>query len=109
MDTLISDSARVEISNRVLGILRAYCVQPGNLSPTTNIKTSSNINWYMNWRNAPPKVWLLCLTWIADVMNHTAEKSLGDMPPLDVLTGKTVDISILLCFFILGRCICRTK
>jgi hypothetical protein len=31
-------------------------------------------------------------------MNHTAEKSLQWRPPLEVLTGQTVDISILLCF-----------
>ena len=31
-------------------------------------------------------------------MNRTAEESLGWRPPLEVLTGETQDISILLCF-----------
>ena len=31
-------------------------------------------------------------------MNHTAERSLGWRPPLQVLTGQKVDISIILCF-----------
>jgi hypothetical protein len=35
---------------------------------------------------------------VADVTNHTAEKSLGDKPPLEVFTGETIDTSILLCF-----------
>ena len=36
--------------------------------------------------------------WVADVMNHTAEKSLRWKPPLEILTGQTIDISICLCF-----------
>ena len=31
-------------------------------------------------------------------MNRTAEESLGWQPPLEVLTGQTIDISIILCF-----------
>ena len=31
-------------------------------------------------------------------MNHTAERSLGWRPPLEVLTGETLDISIMLIF-----------
>ncbi|CAB9523774.1 hypothetical protein SEMRO_1454_G274090.1 [Seminavis robusta] len=52
----------------------------------------------MNWRNVDPEAWLLCMQWIGDVMNHTAEKSTGWRPPLEVRTGQTVDISILLVF-----------
>ena len=54
--------------------------------------------WVMNRRNVPGKAWFLCLQWVADVMNRTAEESLGWRPPLEVLTGETQDISILLCF-----------
>jgi hypothetical protein len=52
----------------------------------------------MNKRNVAPEAWLLCLQWVADVMNVTAEKSLGGRPPLQVLTGQTQDISIFLLF-----------
>ena len=54
--------------------------------------------WVMNRCNIPGKAWFLCLQWVADVMNCTDEESLGWHPPLEVLTGKTQDISILLCF-----------
>ena len=52
----------------------------------------------MKWHNVGENPWLLCLQWVADVMNHTAEKSLGWRPPLEVLSGQTIDISICLCF-----------
>ena len=52
----------------------------------------------MNWRNVDANGWLLLLEWIADVMNHTAEESLGWKPPLQTLTGQTIDISIMLYF-----------
>ena len=52
----------------------------------------------MNKRNIPPEIWLLCLEYVADVMNMTAERSLGYRVPLSVVTGETIDISILLCF-----------
>ena len=52
----------------------------------------------MNRCNVPGKAWFLCLEWTGDVMNPTAEESLGWRPPLEVLTGQTIDISIILCF-----------
>jgi len=57
-----------------------------------------NVEWLMNLRNCPPEAWLLALQYICGVMNHTAEKSLGHHPPLQVLEGTTIDISILLYF-----------
>ena len=107
MDKLISDSAQVEISNRVKDILRALIIdawqsephyQHQNFAENRWKHLQRNLNWVMNWRNVPAKFWLLCLIWVADVMNHTSEKSLGWKPPLQVLTGQTIDISILLCF-----------
>ena len=47
----------------------------------------------MNWRNVDPSAWLLCAQWVADVMNHTSEKSLNWKPPLQVLTGQIIDIA----------------
>ena len=52
----------------------------------------------MNWRNVPANAWLLCGKYVCDIMNHTSEQSLNWRPPLQVLTGQTVDISILLQF-----------
>ena len=107
MDKLISDSARVEISARVKDILRALCIDDWQSEPNYQHENfaelrwkhlKKNVQWFMNLRNVDPSAWLLCTQWVADVMNHTAEKSLGWRPPLQVLTGQTIDISILLCF-----------
>ena len=107
MDKLISDSAKVEISRRVKDILRALCIddwqsergyQHQNFAELRWGHFRRKHHWYMNLRNVPPEAWLLCAHWIADVMNHTSEKSLNWRTPLEVLTGQTTDISILLCF-----------
>ena len=42
MDKLLSDSAKTEISNKVMDILSAYRISIGILSPTTRIKTLLN-------------------------------------------------------------------
>ena len=42
MDKLLSDSAKTEISNKVMDILRAHHIQIGIMSPTTRIKTQLN-------------------------------------------------------------------
>jgi hypothetical protein len=68
------------------------------LQSTSGNISNGNVNWFMNYHNVAPEAWLLCTEWVADVMNHTAEESLGDVPPLQVLLGHTIDISILLIF-----------
>ena len=91
MDKLISNSARTEISARVKDILRSLCIddwqskaqyQHQNFAERRWQHFKKNLNWYMNYRNVPPEAWLLCAQWIADVMNHTAEKSLGWRIPM---------------------------
>ena len=42
MDKLLSDSAKTEISNKVMDILRAYHISTGILSPTTRIRILLN-------------------------------------------------------------------
>ena len=42
IDKLLSDSAKTEISNKVMDILRAYHISIGILSPTTRIKALLN-------------------------------------------------------------------
>lgn len=106
-DKLISDSARVEMSKRVKDILRSLQIKEWQSEPNYQHQNfferrwqqlKHNVNWIMNWRNVDENAWLLCSKWVADVMNHTAEESLGWKPPLEKLTGQTVDISVLLCF-----------
>ena len=106
-DQLISDSARVEMSERVLEVLRSFAIdgwqsepkyQHQNYAERRWQNTQANLVWHMNWRNVPGEGWLLCLIWISHIMNCTAEESLGWRPPLEVLTGQTIDISVLLPF-----------
>jgi hypothetical protein len=103
MDKLISDSAKVKISKRVLDILRALCIDDWQSEPQYQHENyaercwgtlKTNVKWYMNWWNVQANAWLLCTEWCADVMNMTAEKSIGWRTPLEVLTGETTDISI---------------
>jgi len=52
----------------------------------------------MTLRNCPPEAWLLAIQYFCGVMNHTAKKLLDNQPPLQVLEGFAIDISILLYF-----------
>jgi hypothetical protein len=96
MDKLISNSAQVKISNQVKDVLRAMIIDDWQSEPNYQHQNFAehvwkfikwNVNWIMNWRNIPGEIWLLCMKWVINVMNHTAEKSLGWRPPLQVLTG----------------------
>ena len=109
MDKLITDSAQVEMSRRVKDILRSLVIddwqseaqyQHQNFAEHRWKHLKRNIQWYMNWRNIPSNCWLLVAQWCADVMNHTAEKSLNWSTPLERLSGQTTDISICLLFII---------
>ncbi len=106
-DKLLSDSASVEISRKVQDILRALCIDDWQSEPNYQHQNPAehrwqhlkrNVQWFMNYRNVDPSAWLLCMQWVADVMNMTAEKSLGWQPPLQRLTGQMIDISIALIF-----------
>jgi len=107
MDKLISDGAQAELSDRAKGVLRALCLddwhieahyQHQNFAEHRWRHIKKNVEWLMNLRNCPPEVWLLALQCVCGIMNHTAEKSLGNRPPLQILEGHTIDISILLYF-----------
>ncbi len=107
IDLLILDSARVEISKRSTDLCHALCIDQWQSEPYYQHQNFAehrwghakrNLNWYMNRKNVPGYAWLLCVIWVADIMNHTAERSLGWRTPMEVLTGQTVDISKFLCF-----------
>jgi hypothetical protein len=40
----------------------------------------------------------LCAEYVCHLLNHIASPALGNIPPLQALTGQTVDISALLCY-----------
>ena len=107
MDKLIADDAKVEQSSRVVDILCAYAIQSWTSEPGYQHQNFAehryghwkrNHQWFTNLRNVPGYAWLLLGQWIADVMNHTAERSLGWKTPMEVYTGQTPDISKFMLF-----------
>ena len=103
---LISDRAQVEISNKVLNILRALVIGDWQSEPHQQqqnpaerryqtVKTTANR--VMDRSGAPAYTWLLCLTYVCYLLNHTYNGSINGIP-LTHLTGVTVDISPLLRF-----------
>jgi hypothetical protein len=52
----------------------------------------------MNFSGAPVNTWLLALMYVCILLNHLASAALGWKTPLQVLTGKTPDISKFLYF-----------
>jgi len=114
MDKLISDGAQAELSDRTKDVLCALCIddwhseahyQHQNFAEHRWRHIKKNVEWLMNLRNCPPEVWL---QYVCGIMNHTAEKSLGDQPPLQVLEGHTIDISILL-YFLFWDIVCVSR
>jgi len=107
MDKLISDSAQVEISNKVKDFLRAYCIDDWQSEPHHQHQNFAEGRWgvikaytnnTLNRTGAPPSTWLLCIMWVCFVMNHLATAQLNYRTPMEALTGQTPDISPLLSF-----------
>ena len=106
MDKLLSDSAKTEISNKVMDILRAYHISNWhselyhqNQNPEWRYRTiKSWTNTVMNRSSAPDNCWLLCLIYVCYLLNHIACCALDGKIPLLALTGITPDISTILLF-----------
>ena len=93
MDKLVSDSACVETSDCIKDLLCAMMIddwqskhgyQHQNPAKRRYQNLVHNTMWVMNQRNVPGKAWFLCLEWTGDVMNRTAEESLGWRPLPDL-------------------------
>jgi hypothetical protein len=105
MDKLFSDRAQVEISKKVTDITRAYNIdqwqsephhQHQNFAERRIATIEANTNNILNHTGAPDSVWLLCVTYVCYLFNHLAHESLHNRTPMEVLTGSTPDISVLL-------------
>jgi len=101
---LVSDRAQVEISGRALEFLRVYGISSWQSEPhqqhqnyaERKIQQLKQItNTIMDRTGAPPYTWLLCLMYVAFLLNHTWSNNIQSIP-LTALLGTTVDISILL-------------
>ena len=107
MDMLLSDSAKTEIYNKAMDILRAYHISNWNSEPChqnhnpaewryRTIKSLTNT--VMNRPGAPANCWLSCMIYVCYSLTHIACSALNGSVPLLVLYGITPDIS--LCYYI---------
>jgi hypothetical protein len=101
---LISDRAQVEISKKVLDILRTLCISDWQSEPYQQQQNPAErryqtvkmaANRILDRSGAPANTWLLCLQYSCYLLNHTYNTSIN-MVPLQALLGSTVDISPLL-------------
>ena len=105
MNRLISDRAQSEISNKAKDLLRALFIDEWQSEPHHQHQNyaerrygtiKSRTNLILNRTGAPASCWLLCLYYVCFLTNHLSTESLNWLTPLQVLTGETTDISILL-------------
>ena len=107
MDMLLSNSAKTEISNKDMDILRAYHISNWHSEPCHHNQNPAEqrystikswTNRVMNRSGAPANCWLLCLIYVCYLLNHIDCSALDGKIPLLALTGITPDISIILLF-----------
>ena len=107
MKRLISDRAQAEVSNKVLDIIRTLSIgwwqsephqQHQNPAERKYQQVKSMVNTILDYTGAPAFTWLLALTYVCFILNHTMCHSI-DAVPLQQLTGSTPDISPLLRFW----------
>ena len=107
MTKLISDYAKVEISNKVKDILGTYHSSSGNSEPYHQNQNPAE-GWYCTlkrWTNpitnrngAPADCWLLCMIHASYILNHLSCEALDGNVPLGMLYGVSPDISIILLY-----------
>ena len=104
---LVSDRAQVEISNKVVDILRNYCIGSWQSEPHQQhrnpaerryqtLKTMTNK--VMDRTGTPANLWLLALMYVVFILNNTASPSLNYITPSTYLSRTTNDISPILRF-----------
>ena len=107
MTKLISDYAKMEISNKVKDILRMYHSSSWNSEPyhqnqnpaeESYCTLKSWTNTIMNRTRAPADCLLLCMIHASYILNHLSCDALAGNVPLGMLYGVCPDISILLLY-----------
>ena len=103
MSRLLSDHAQAEISARVVGILRALHIGQWQSEPHQQhqnpcerryqtLKTMTNT--LLDRSGSPGYTWLLCLMYVAVLLNLTYNWTLGGIP-LQCAEGSTQDIKLV--------------
>jgi hypothetical protein len=104
---LVSDRAQVEISRRVLDIMRSLVIGDWQSEPHQQHQNPAErkyqdvkrmANTIMDRTGSPAYTWLLALMYVCFVLNFTASAALNWRTPSEMLTGSTPDISPLLRF-----------
>jgi hypothetical protein len=105
MDSLLSDSAQVEISNKVKSILRNLFIRNWQSEPYKQQQNPAErrfqtvkcvTNNVLDHTGAPAYTWLLCLMYVCFVLNHIYNQTVNSVP-ITLATGQP-DISPLLHF-----------
>ena len=105
MSKLISDRAQVKINNKVQNILWNYIIKDWQSEPHQQQQNAAErryqdakrlANTVLDRTGAPPSLWFLALTYVCLVLNHTANASIGNAIPMQILPGSTPDISAIL-------------
>ena len=91
MDCLISDGAKAETTAKVVDVLRMYKCgnymsepehQHQNFAENRIRTLKDTSNRIMDRTGALAYTWLLCLIYVASLLNHLANANLEDLPPL---------------------------
>ena len=107
MTKLISDCAKVEISNKVKDILRMYHSSSWNSEPYHQNQNPAEgryctlkcwTNTIMNRTGASDDCWLLCMIHASYILNHLSCEALDGNVPVGMLYGISPDISIILLY-----------
>ena len=107
MDKQISDNAQVEVGNCVKDILCAEMIddwqsklhyQHQNFAEYCYSTIKPMLNKLLDRTGAPAYCWLLPLSSVIFVLNHTAPQSLNMRTPIESLTGSTPGINSLVLF-----------
>jgi hypothetical protein len=102
MDKLCSDSARVEMSERVLDVLRAYHIDDWPSEPYCQHQNFAEgmigqikdlVNRIMNNSGAKPQEWLLVWQYVSFIWNRMARKALDYVTPFEKLNGCQISAS----------------
>ena len=91
MDKLLTDSAKTEISNKVMDILRAYHISTWHSEPYHQNQNPAEwrVRTIKSWTNtvmkrsgAPANCWLVCLIYVCYLLSHIACTALDGKIPL---------------------------
>ena len=116
MDKLLSDSAKTEISNKVMDILRAYHISNWHSESYHQIQNPAEwryrtikswTNTGMNRSGAPANCWLLCLIYVCYLLNHIACTAHDGKIPLLAFTGITPDFHHFTFHFLSACVLCN--